>query len=199
MLASRNSAAVKRWYCESSHWRTAMISTSAVEFFSKSNASVFTFSKVKGDSRYAKCGNGKGRGFEFRDGDVVNFPDEDQIFVKVVSTTLNKESYDILQVGCEVNGKPVWVPVWALRKCVAQDKESVTLQNMEFYQELLRAENDIERISMLAGKTCQMVQFSIKVEDSKTKKEFTKKVWAPRVISESKPSKGSKSSKKSSK
>lgn len=175
-----------------------MISTSAVEFF-KSNSSSFAFAAVKTNDRYAKCGNGKGRGFEFRDGDVVNFPDEDQLFVKVVSTTLNKETYDLLQVGCEVGGNPVWVPVWALRKYVAQDKEPVTLQNMELYQELLRAENDIERISMLAGKTCQMVQFSIKVEDSKTKKEFTKKVWAPRVISESKPSKGSKSSKKSSK
>ena len=176
-----------------------MISTSAVEFFSKSNANVFAFAKVKGNDRFAKCGAGKGRGFEFRDGDMVKFPDLDQIYIKVISTTLHKETYDLLSVGCEVNGSPVWVPVWALRKAVAQDLEPVTLQNMELYQEILRMENDLDRIEALAGKTCQMVQFSIKVKDPKTEKEFTKKVWAVRETSSSTSSGGKKASKKAKK
>lgn len=178
-----------------------MISTSAVEFFSKSNSNVFTFAKVKTNERYAKCGAGKGRGFEFRDGDLVKFPDLDQIFIKVISTTLHKETYDLLAVGCEVNGSPVWVPVWALRKAVAQDLEPITLQNMELYQSILRMENDLERIEALAGKTCQMVQFSVKVKDPKTEKEFTKKVWAVRETASSTSSDGGnkKSSKKTSK
>lgn len=176
-----------------------MISTSAVEFFSKSNANVFAFAKVKANDRFAKCGAGKGRGFEFRDGDMVQFPDLNQIFIKVISTTLHKETYDLLAVGCEVNGSPVWVPVWALRKSVAQDLEPVTLQNMELYQEILRMENDLDRIEALAGKTCQIVQFSIEVKDTKTEKKFKKKVWAMRETASSTSSGGKKASKKAKK
>lgn len=177
-----------------------MISTSAVEFFSKFNANIFSFEKVKANiARYGKCGAGKGRGFEFRDGDMVKFPDLDQVFIKVISTTLHKETYDLLAVGCEVNGSPVWVPVWALRKAVAQDLEPVTLQNMELYQSILRMENDLDRIEALAGKTCQIVQFSIEVKDPKTEKKFHKKVWAARETSSPTSSGGKKASKKAKK
>ena len=172
-----------------------MISQDSVVFFSKSNANVFSYEKVKANDRFAKCGAGKGRGFEFYDGDMVKFPDLNQIFIKATSTTLHKETYDLLSVGCEVNGSPVWVPVWALRKSVAQDLEPVTLQNMELYQSILRMENDLDRIEALAGKTCQMVQFSIEVKDPKTERKFKKKVWAVRETSSS-TSSGKKASKK---
>lgn len=176
-----------------------MINHDSVETF-KNDTLAMAFASIESSERYAKCGKGKGRGFKFQDGDVVKFPDLNQLFIKVTTTTMNKENYDLLSVGCEVNGKATWVPVWALRKSVAQDKEPVALSNMDFYQELLLADNDIERIKMLMGCTVKIVKFTVKLIDSKTKVEFSKEIFAARVLerpaTENKPKKSSKKSSK---
>lgn len=171
-----------------------MINEKSVETF-KNDTLAMAFADIESKDRYAKCGKGKGRGFEFNDGDVIKFPDLDQLFIKVETTTLNKENYDLLSVGCEVNGSPKWVPVWALRKSVASDKEPVKLKDMSFYQEILKEVNDIARIKRFIGLTLKVAQFTIKLVDSKTKEEYGKKIWAYTVVDGDKK----KSSKKNSK
>lgn len=168
-----------------------MINEKSVETF-KADTLAMAFSDIEKNDRYTKCGRGKGRGFEFNDGDVIKFPELDQLFIKVETTTLNKENYDLLYVGCEVNGSPKWVPVWALRKSVAADKEPVKLKDMAFYQEILKEVNDIARIKRFIGLTLKVAQFTIKLVDSKTKQEFNKKVWAYTVVEAPKKGKGKK-------
>lgn len=152
-------------------------------------------------ARAAMCGTGSRYGFCLKEGDTILFPEAEEAFFKFESykVTLRngqREDRDIFLVGCEVNGAPKWVPMWALRKGPNSHSELDVELNNELYRSFVEdSMNDWERYVALAGKTFK-VEVS-EVETSKKGKRYTVKVYLLTSIEEKHqaPKKGRKSGK----
>lgn len=152
-------------------------------------------------ARAAKCGVGSRYGFQLQEGDTILFPEAEEAFFrfesyKVTLKNGTREDRDIFLVGCEVNGKAKWVPMWALRKGPNSHSELDSELNNELYRSFVEdSMNDWERFIELSGKTFK-VEVS-EVETSKKDKRYTVKVYLLTSIEEKPqaPKRGRKSSK----
>ena len=135
-------------------------------------ANVRNFNEVM--KRAKKCGAGSRYGFSLQDGDTIYIPKEaGETFFRFESykVTLKsgvREDRDIFFVGCEVNGKAKWVPMWALRKGPNSRSEFTDdMKNNSMYRSFVEdSMDDWDRYNAVAGKT-----FKVKVATVTTKKK----------------------------
>jgi hypothetical protein len=155
--------------------------------------------------RAKKCGVGSRYGFALQNGDRIFIPKEagETFFrfesYKVTLKNGTREDRDIFFVGCMVNDKAKWVPMWALRKGPNSRSEfSDDMENNSMYRSFVEdSMTDWDRYEEVAGKT-----FEVKVATVTTKKkdkEYNMSVFLLVQVEEeaapSAPKKGRKSSK----
>lgn len=124
--------------------------------------------------RAKKCGVGSRYGFALQNGDRIFIPKEagETFFrfetYKVTLKNGTREDRDIFFVGCMVNDKAKWVPMWALRKGPNSRSEfSDEMENNSMYRSFVEdSMSDWDRYEAVAGKT-----FEVKVSTVTTKKK----------------------------
>ncbi len=98
--------------------------------------------------------SGVNRMVNFYEGDVIQFPELDEMRFASVSVTFHNNVFNVYQVGCAVNVVVKWVPIGSFRKKPFLDYAEWIHQNgMELNRQLCEAGNDRKLVELLAGKT----------------------------------------------
>lgn len=181
----------------------ARLSSTSRDFFTNSKGVLASDQNI---ARAMKCGTNAGIGFELKPGQVIEFFEQSETYLKFTEFTVNlkngtREKRDVLSVSCEIDGKPQWLPVWALRKKPTRRVEfTAEMEKNQLYMTLQQeSDNDWARVEHLLGKDRKGGRYKVAehvVETSRNDKSFEVKVWTLEKVSETSSSKkGRKSSK----
>jgi hypothetical protein len=181
----------------------ARLSSTSRDFFTNSKG---VLAADKNIERAMKCGANAGIGFELRHGQIIEFFEQSETYLKFTEFTVNlkngtREKRDVLSVSCEIDGKPQWLPVWALRKKPTRRSEFTSeMEKNQLYMTLQQeSDNDWSRVEHLLGKDRKGGRYKVtehKIDTSKNEKSFEVKVWTlEKVAATSSSGRGRKSSK----
>lgn len=154
----------------------ARLSSTSRDFFSRTHGAVLAVDK--NIDRARKCGANAGIGFELHQGQVIEFFPVEETYLKFKEF----KKAEVLFVSCEINGKPQWLPVWALRKKPVRRNEFTSeMEKNQLYMTLQQeSDNDWARIELLLGKDGKGGKYTVsehEIETSKDDKSFVAKIW----------------------
>ena len=162
----------------------ARLSSTSRDFFANSKGVLAIDKNIE---RAMKCGTNAGIGFELKHGQIIEFFEQSETYLKFTEFTVNlkngtREKRDVLSVSCEIDGKPQWLPVWALRKKPTRRSEFTSeMESNQLYMTLQQeSDNDWSRVEHLLGKDRKGGRYKVAehtIETSKNEKSFEVKVW----------------------
>ncbi len=155
-----------------------MIAKTINDLLSNTSEQVLTLSSARANSQLTSIGDRAGRGFELRNGDVISIPTESEIRLRVRPLKMGDKSYMQLFVTASINGSYLWLPIWCLRKKTPSVKEEPSsLRAHVLYQDLLHAENDLERVCLVMGHTWKVTEETASVIDKKSGQPYDLRIW----------------------
>jgi len=133
---------------------------------------IFTLEDAMKNVKLALCGANAGS-FSFNDGDIVTIPEAKELKVRAKDKTFHKQTSTILSVTAQVNNNWEFVPIWAFRKRTPKQEDIPSqLSNDPIFSEMLRADDDLYRIQLLAGKTFKVKVLEAEVINPETEKPY---------------------------
>lgn len=155
-----------------------MIAKTINDLISQTSEQTFTLASARANAQLSSIGDHAGRGFELRDGDIISIPDESDIRLRVRPLKIGDKTYQQLSITASVNGSYTWLPIWVLRKKTPSVKdEPSTLRAHVLYQDLLHAENDLERIALVIGRSWKVTEETASVIDKKSGQPYDLRIW----------------------
>lgn len=155
-----------------------MIATTINDLLSITSEQTCTLASARANAQISSIGDRAGRGFELRDGDTISIPGESNIRLRVRPLKIGDKTYQQLFMTASVNGSYTWLPIWVLRKKTPSVKdEPSTLRAHVLYQDLLHAENDLERVCLVMGHTWKVTEETASVIDKKSGEPYDLRIW----------------------
>lgn len=136
-----------------------------------------TFEQAMKDADFVACGENVGT-YSLNDGDVIEWESLDNVSIRRKVKTIRKEKRNLLSVSAKVNGSWDWVPLWAIRKKTPSKADMPQeVVGHQMHAALLRAENDLERYRLIAGKKFKVSVVEVELVNPETGKEYTTVIY----------------------
>ena len=162
-----------------SHVEDAMIYTSIEALSSSVNANKFSLETILKSELGMHCGENAGYGFDFTVGQTVEFPAPEKLIFQVITKVQGGNKVNYLYVSAAIDGKWQMIPAWALRKKTpSKDDLPTSLRENDFYMEIVRASNDVERVRLFAGQKWSVSEDVVTLTNPKTMKEYPFRIWS---------------------
>lgn len=166
-----------------SHVEDAMIYTSIEALSESIKANKFSLETILKSDLGMHCGENAGYGFDFSVGQTVEFPAPGNLIFQVITKVQGGNKVNYLYVSAAIDGKWQMVPAWALRKKTpSKDDLPTSLRENDFYMEIVRASNDVERVRLFAGQKWSVSEDVVTLTNPKTMKEYPFRIWSFDVV-----------------
>jgi hypothetical protein len=134
---------------------------------------IISLEEAMKDVALALCGSNVGS-FGFNDGDIVVIPDAKTIKLRAREKSFHKQTATILSITAQVNNKWEFVPVWVFRKKTRKEADMPhELSTNQFFSEMMRADDDIRRVQLIAGKTFKVKTLEVELINSETNEPYS--------------------------